>query len=1036
MLFATLVGTVLRADPLVTEIMATNATILADEDGAFSDWIEIHNPDATVLDLNGWYLTDSPTNKTRWQFPAVTLQPGAYLVVFASGKNRRSPGARLHTNFSLNAGGEYLGLVKPDGVTVAFEFAPAYPAQTLDVSYGLVPGANGRYTTTAAFLLAPTPGAVNTGVRPTAPSETVALSRGAGPFSAAFSLTLSGAKAGQEIRYTVTPSATATTAPVPTSTSTLYTTPIAINASVLVRAAVFISGSNVHGPVTTAYYPHLGSALASFNSALPVLVIDSLGSGPLVKDSIDHPGWSFLYTPHGTAPTFNASPDLVNTLTTSVRGATSADFDKKGYNVKFTNSSGDAQAVSLIDGPAFEKWALVGPWKFDQNFVNNAFMYALSNQIGRWAARTRLVEVYFNANGGDVDSADYVGIYVITDKIEVDKNRVNLTKLARSDTIGSAVTGGYIFKIDAPAADELSWNTTHGVATYPDSALVLDEPDAEDVAPAQFTYLKDYVQRMENALYADRDKGWAQRTYLDYIDRAAWVDHHILNVFSANPDSFQRSEYFMKDRNGKIVAGPIWDFDRALGSDNDARSFRYDVWQGLGVPDVWGTGWWGVIADDPEFMQDWIDRWQSLRLTTFDAGAMRAVIDNLSANLSAAAARDAARWPADVSLYGTFKDQIEHLKGWVSLRGAWIDTQLVSPPTIERSGNNQILIPAEDDEAPLAYTLDGSDPRAMGGEVAPNAIIVARGRVTVPGNANVHVRSYRAEKRGVFPGSPWSMAVGGESSSPLSPRGRIVNISSRATVGTGENALIAGVVVADTESKRYLSRGIGPALTVFGASGVVPDPSLAIINSAGVTLFRNTGWGTGVDAALMPGFASSVGAFALPTGSADSALASAVSYGNYTIQVTTPSGRSGVGLAELYELDSNGRTVNLSTRARVGTGDSVLIGGFVVTGPAYKRMLVRAVGPTLGVFGVGGFLADPVLNLRTGTTLVATNDRWDSDNGTAIAAASRSTGAFALPAGSQDAALLVTLPPAAYTVEITGKNNTQGVALLEIYDVP
>ena len=1035
MLLASFVAATLRADPVISEFMAENRTVLADEDGAFSDWIEVFNPDATAIDLNGWYLTDSASNKTRWQFPSVTLQPGSYLLVFASGKNRRSTVGRLHTNFSLDAGGEYLALVKPDGITVASAYAPEYPAQTEDVSYGLLPGSDGRYTTTAAYLLTPTPGTLNTGVRPPVPAETAAFSRPGGAFSAAFVLTLSGAKAGEEIRYTITPPQTGLTAPAPTSTSTVYSAPLTISASSVVRAAVFIVGTSIHGPVTTAYYPHIAPALGTFSSTLPVLVIDSLGSGPLVKDNLDHPAWSFFYTPHGAAPTFNASPDLVSTLTTSVRGATSADFPKKGFNLKFTDSAGDPKPVALIDGPAFEKWALVGPWKFDQSFLNNAFMYELSNRIGRWTARTRFVEVYFNTNGGDIDSADYAGIYVITDRIEVDKNRVNITALARSDTIGPAVTGGYILKIDAPATDELSWNTTHGVATYPDSALVLVAPEADGITPAQFTYLKDYVQRMENALYADRDKGWAQRTYLDYIDRASWIDHHILNVFSANPDEFQRSAYLMKDRNGKMVAGPIWDFDRALGSYNDARSYRYDLWQGLGVPDVWGTGWWGVIAQDPEFMQDWVDRWQTLRLTTFDAGEMRAVLDTLSANLGAAAARDAARWPDDASPYGTYKDQVEHLKGWVSLRGAWIDTQLVRPPTIERSGNNQILIPNEDDAAPLAYTTDGSDPRALGGGVAPNAII-ATGRVTVPASANVHVRSYRAEKRGVFPGSPWSMAVGGQGSSPLTPRARIVNISSRATVGTGENALIAGVVVADTESKRYLSRGIGPALATFGASGIVPDPSLAIINGSGVTLFRNTGWGTGVDVALMPGFASSVGAFALPAGRADSALASVVTYGNYTMQVTTPSGRGGVGLAELYELDTNGRTINLSTRARVGTGDNVLIGGFVVSGPAYKRMLVRAVGPTLGVFGVAGFLADPVLNLRTGSTLVATNDRWDSDNGTAIAAASRSTGAFTLPAGSQDAALLITLPPNAYTVEIVGKNNTQGVALLEIYDVP
>jgi hypothetical protein len=299
------------------------------------------------------------------------------------------------------------------------------------------------------------------------------------------------------------------------------------------------------------------------------------------------------------------------------------------------------------------------------------------------------------------------------------------------------------------------------------------------------------------------------------------------------------------------------------------------------------------------------------------------------------------------------------------------------------------------------------------------------------------VRSYRASLKDVFPGTPWSSAVGGGNSSPLAPRARLINISSRAIVGAGENALIAGVVVGDTDGKRYLARAVGPGLAAFGAAGTVVDPQLGIFTSGGVELFRNTGWETGVDAARMPSYAKSVGAFPLAPGSLDSALANQISAGAYTVQITTPTGRGGVGLAELYELDTNGRTVNLSTRANVRTGDGVLIGGFVVSGPAYKRMLIRAVGPTLGVFGVSNALRDPVLTVYAGSQTVATNDRWEAgDSVDAVKKASTVTGAFALNAGSEDAALLITLPPGAYTVEVKGKNNLEGVALLEIYEVP
>jgi len=151
------------AVPLITEFVADNETTLADEDGDFSDWLEIHNPDAAAVDLTGWYLTDSATNLTKWPIPAITLQPGEFIVVFASGKDRRVPGSELHTNFGLGAGGEYLGLVMADGTTVAHDYSPEYPNQDPDRSFGIafdgVPLVNEGAT---AQILVPSNGTLGT----------------------------------------------------------------------------------------------------------------------------------------------------------------------------------------------------------------------------------------------------------------------------------------------------------------------------------------------------------------------------------------------------------------------------------------------------------------------------------------------------------------------------------------------------------------------------------------------------------------------------------------------------------------------------------------------------------------------------------------------------------------------------------------------------------------------------------------------------------------------------------------------------------
>lgn len=145
--------------PLISEFLASNGNSLLDQDGHSSDWIEIYNSGAATVDLGGWFLTDDEDRLDRWQFPVPSpLPPRSFLIVFASGKDRAAAGQELHANFKLDAGGEYLALVMPDGRTVAHEYAPEYPGQELDVSYG-VAFANGPER--HVWFLAPTPGAPN-----------------------------------------------------------------------------------------------------------------------------------------------------------------------------------------------------------------------------------------------------------------------------------------------------------------------------------------------------------------------------------------------------------------------------------------------------------------------------------------------------------------------------------------------------------------------------------------------------------------------------------------------------------------------------------------------------------------------------------------------------------------------------------------------------------------------------------------------------------------------------------------------------------
>jgi len=160
----------LAGDTLViTELMAINGRTLADEDGEFEDWIEIYNPTADAVDLDGWFLTDDPDRLDRWRLPALTMEPGGYELVFASNKDRL--GDELHTDFKLAGSGEFLALVEPDGTTIASEYRPEFPEQTSDTSYGLATDLE-----TEGYFLLPTPGAPNVGEPIADPTRQIVIS--------------------------------------------------------------------------------------------------------------------------------------------------------------------------------------------------------------------------------------------------------------------------------------------------------------------------------------------------------------------------------------------------------------------------------------------------------------------------------------------------------------------------------------------------------------------------------------------------------------------------------------------------------------------------------------------------------------------------------------------------------------------------------------------------------------------------------------------------------------------------------------------
>ncbi len=989
-------------DPIISEFMASNTNTILDVDGDSSSWIEIFNPDSTSVNLNGWYLAHKTTDLAKYKLPAVTIAPGGYLVVFASNKDRKDPTKELHTNFSLNTGDTYVALVKPDGVTVASQFLN-FPPQLTDISYGVTQPTDSAPPRTG-YLRIPSPKTRNQDL--ILLLGNVTFSRAPGLFTGAFTLTLSGAGAGQRITYVAAPPSSNNGAAVaePTATSTTYTGPITISSSTIVRAEIFSTDNKSSSLPATAQFVPLAANAASFSSTLPVVIFDSHGSGPFIKDSTYHPAWFYVFTPPASGPTtLTGTPALATPAGMTVHGNYSSSFQKKSWGLELLDPLGQNNPQPLIGLDNNRQWELYGPFQTDRSYIRNAFVYALSNLIGRWAPRTRFVEYFVNNDSDGLTSTDYQGIGVLVDRLKISPDRIDISSLASTDVSGSAVTGGYVFKIDpTPDLTHYFFTTSHNIPTQNlaqgGTGMIIEIPDAGSLKPEQRDYAKGYIQSMENAFFAAQASNYSDRSYQDFIDVPSWIDRHMMRLFFGDVDALYHSEYFHKDRKGKLISGPVWDFDGSMGySVGDPRNQNPSTWDTAGR-DVWNYDWWGVVGHDPEIMQGWIDRWQTLRRNEFSTANLTATADSLAAQIPAdAAARDATRWPDTGDGNGTtsrhgngFLGEVAFMKDWITTRAAWIDSQWVAAPAVTTSGSNITFTPPVG--AQLAYTTDGNDPRLLGGGLR-TGVQLSTAALTLPATTDVVVRSYRPNfDPNTFPGSAWSSRVGGPNSSPIKNFPTITSQPVSATVASG-STVVFNAAASNSPNYHWRLNGSNVLNSNTGSNG----PILVITN------------------------------------------ATAAQAGTYTVNVSNDAGIMTSTTATLAVTTTNdvGRLTNLSVLTDItATTPSFTLGTVISSGDGSttKPLLVRAAGPSLGALGVPGTIADPKLDLLAGQTIVLANDNWGGSSTLANAMAGVGAFPYSSPT-SNDAAIFATgLTPRDYTVAVSGVGGATGTVIAEIYD--
>ncbi len=782
---------------VISEFLAANSgggtNAYRDEDGDSSDWIEIYNPNATVENIGGWFLTDTVGTLAKWRFPSGATIPGqGYLVVFASNKNRTNNPAKFHANFQLANGGEYLALVTPM-TNVMSQFSPTFPEQSTDVSYGrdrLDAALVGYYTV-------PTPGSNNT-ARGTGFGPEVQFSRDGSTFVGSFPLTLSVPDTNSVIRYVIVNTANTTNAvqplSIPTSSSTLYTGPITVNSTVQVRARAFPLNTNVFpGNPRTECYVQVDAGISNFVSSLPIVVIHTLAPAQLAQGypAFDNVVTVMTFDNDGGTATLLKTPQLVRRGAINLRGSSTQGFSKSSYAVELWDEYNIDEEESFLGLPKESDWVLYAPNQFDVSLMHNPLLHNFATEMGYYSARTRFVEVFFRNNSGAITAntnitgaamGDYAGVYVLQEKVKRDGNRVDIDEVQSGLTDAALINGGYLLKIDRADGNERTF-TGAGVT------IVYQDPDGlEMVTPAraaQASYLNSFFNQFNASInFPALTNATGTNHYSHYLNVIPSIDLHIANTLTLNVDGYRLSGYIHKPRDGKMIWGPLWDCDRGQGtSKGDGRAFNPRSWQASNPSGSGGTDngtdffqgataplWLGRVFADLDFWQLWIDRYQMWRTSVLDTNHIAAVIDGFGNQLRQAQVREVKRWTgssgSDTSprngtlasfngdyshnFNGTYQGEIDFQKRWYTDRVQFFDTNLLGRPTLNVAQgmvSNGTVVTLTDTSGKggtaIYYTLDGSDPRVPQGLTNPAAILYT-GPITISGNVRVRARAVNA----------------------------------------------------------------------------------------------------------------------------------------------------------------------------------------------------------------------------------------------------------------------------------------------------
>jgi hypothetical protein len=450
---------------------------------------------------------------------------------------------------------------------------------------------------------------------------------------------------------------------------------------------------NHFSPTPSWFYP----PFTEDSTLLPLIVIDT--DGEQIPDEPRITAQMKLI--NNGVGNYNATDDPGNgyegQISIELRGESSLGlFPKKSYSLETQTDSGTNNNVSLLGLPSENDWVLYAPYA-DKSLIRNVLSYRVFEEMGHYSPRTRFVEVVVNG--------DYKGIFILTEKIKRDKNRVDMAKLLPVDIAGDELTGGYLLRIDKTSrmADYEYWKSPVQ-PLYPDYEPVVYQyfdPDYSELNQTQRDYIRNHLLEFETSLISGNFKDPSQG-YRSYLDMPSFMDLTILNEFTKDVDGFRLSHYFYKQKDsdgGKLVTGPPWDYNLTFGNVNFLEDVREPTNWVHTIPIT--IHWWPRIMEDYWFRRELRCRWDELYATVLSSDHLHGIIDSTIQVMGASIPKNYERWPVlgtyvwpNSYVGSTYSDEEWFLRNWIDDRLEWMNSKWggVCWPTSDESG--QTIPPA------------------------------------------------------------------------------------------------------------------------------------------------------------------------------------------------------------------------------------------------------------------------------------------------------------------------------------------------------